>query len=286
MQAALTPPKSLLRPVGRAIKDFDMIREGDRILVGVSGGKDSLSLLHLLLHLQRHAPVRFEVAALTVDPQVEGFEPARLKPYMAALGVDYYFRSQPIMEQAQEHMDNDSFCAYCSRMKRGIMYATLRQHGYNVLALAQHLDDLAESFLMSAFHGGQLRTMKACYTNDAGDVRIIRPLVYARERQTAAFAHDAGLPVVPDSCPACFDMPTQREHMKSLLTGEEAHNKQLFKSLVATLRPLMHADYVGYQKGGQQKRDQQAAPAAKGRPPGAATDAVADKPEQAVSPSP
>jgi tRNA 2-thiocytidine biosynthesis protein TtcA len=281
MQAALTPPKSLLRPVGRAIKDFDMIREGDRILVGISGGKDSLSLLHLLLHLQRHAPVRFEVAALTVDPQVEGFEPARLKPYMAALGVDYFFRSQPIMEQAQEHMNNDSFCAYCSRMKRGIMYATLRQHGYNVLALAQHLDDLAESFLMSAFHGGQLRTMKACYTNDAGDVRIIRPLVYARERQTAAFARDAGLPVVPDSCPACFDMPTQREHMKALLMGEEAHNKQLFKSLLATLRPLMHADYVGYQKGGQQ-----AAPAAKGRPPGATTDAAADKPEQAVSPSP
>jgi tRNA 2-thiocytidine biosynthesis protein TtcA len=280
MRTALTPPKSLLRPVGRAIKDFDMIREGDRILVGVSGGKDSLSLLHLLLHLQRHAPVRFEVGALTVDPQVEGFEPAHLKPYMAALGVDYYFQSQPIMEQAQEHMDNDSFCAYCSRMKRGIMYATLRQHRYNVLALAQHLDDLAESFLMSAFHGGQLRTMKACYTNDAGDVRIIRPLVYARERQTAAFAREAGLPVVPDSCPACFDMPTQREHMKALLAGEEAHNKQLFKSLLATLRPLMHADYVGYQKVGQQ-----AAPDAKVQPPGATTEAAAGKPEQAVAPS-
>jgi tRNA 2-thiocytidine biosynthesis protein TtcA len=154
------------------------------------------------------------------------------------------------MEQAQAHMDNDSFCAYCSRMKRGIMYNTLRQQGYNVLALAQHLDDLAESFLMSAFHGGQLRTMKACYTNDAGDVRIIRPLVYVRERQTAAFADDAGLPVVPDSCPACFDMPTQREHMKQLLSTEEAQNKQLFKSLLTTLKPLMREDFAGYQKAG------------------------------------
>jgi tRNA 2-thiocytidine biosynthesis protein TtcA len=243
MNKAATPPKSLLRPLGRAIADFDMIRDGDSILIGVSGGKDSLTLLNLLRHLQRYAPVKFELAALTVDPQVEGFDPSVLKPYMAALGVPYFYETQPIMEQARANMDNDSFCAYCSRMKRGIMYSTARQHGYNVLALAQHLDDLAESFLMSAFHGGQLRTMKACYENDAGDVRIIRPLVYVRERQTAAYAEEAKLPVVPDSCPACFDMPTQRQHMKELLAGEEAHNKQLFKTLLSTLKPLMTEDF-------------------------------------------
>ena len=220
-----------------------MIREGDRIMVGVSGGKDSLTLLQLLCHLQSYAPVKFELAALTVDPQVEGFNPSTLKPYMAELGVPYFYESQPIMEQAKENMDNDSFCAYCSRMKRGIMYTAVRREGFNVLALAQHLDDLAESFLMSAFHGGQLRTMKACYDNDAGDVRVIRPLVYVRERQTAAFAKAANLPVVPDSCPACFDMPTQRQHMKELLTSEEGQNKQLFKSLLTTLKPLMAANY-------------------------------------------
>ncbi len=243
METFATPPKALLRPVGRAIADFDMIRDGDRVMVAVSGGKDSLSLLHILHHLQRRAPIRFELAALTVDPQVEGFEPETLKPYMAALGVDYFFESQPIMAQAKTHMSGDSFCAYCSRMKRGIMYTTLRREGYNVLALAQHLDDLAESFLMSAFHGGQLRTMKACYDNDAGDVRIIRPLAYARERQTAAFAEQSGLPVVPDSCPACFDMPTQRQHMKMLLAAEEAQNPGLFKSLLSTLRPMLRSDF-------------------------------------------
>jgi tRNA(Ile)-lysidine synthase TilS/MesJ len=243
MTDAPKPPKSLLRAVGQAIVDFDMIREGDRILLGVSGGKDSLTLLHILRHLQRYAPVKFEIGALTVDPQVEGFDPSVLKPYMAELGMPYFYVSQPIMEQAKENMDNDSFCAYCSRMKRGIMYTTLREHGYNVLALAQHLDDLAESFLLSAFHGGQLRTMKACYTNDAGDVRIIRPLVYARERQTAAFAEEAKLPVVPDSCPACFQMPTQRQHMKELLAGEEHANKNLFKNLLSTLKPLMRAGF-------------------------------------------
>lgn len=235
----LKPPKAIMRQVGRAIADFDMIRHGDRIMLGLSGGKDSLSLLHILHHLQAYAPVRFELAALTVDPMIAGFHPAQLKPYLAALGIPYFFESQAIEEQAKEHMLNDSFCSFCSRIKRGIMYTTLRREGYNVLALAQHLDDLAESFLMSAFHGGQLRTMKAHYSNKDGDVRIIRPLVYVRERQTRDFAREAQLPVVPDSCPACFGMPTQRQHMKTLLSEEESHNKYLFKSLLQAMRPLI-----------------------------------------------
>lgn len=233
------PPKSLLRQVGRALVDYQMISDGDRLLLGVSGGKDSLSLLHVLHHFQRHAPVRFELGALTVDPLIEGFEPASLKPYMADLGVEYFFRSQAIMEEAKENMQGDSFCAYCARMKRGIMYTTARQQGYNVLVLAQHLDDLAESFLMSAFHGGRLQTMKANYCINAGDLRVIRPLVYVRERQLRAFAADAALPVVPDSCPACFQAPTQREHMKQLLAAEEKNNRQLFKSLLHAMRPLL-----------------------------------------------
>ena len=235
----LKPPKSLLRKVGRAIADYGMIRDGDRILLGVSGGKDSLSLLQILRHLQTYAPVRFEIGVITVDPEVEGFDPASLQEYYARQGLAYFYRSQPIMEEAKQRMQGDSFCAYCSRMKRGIMYTTCRREGYSVLALAQHLDDLAESFLMSAFHGGQLRTMKAHYRNDDGDVRVIRPLVYCRETQTGAFARNAGLPVVPDSCPACFSAPTQREHMKQLLAREERANPHLFANLLHAMRPLM-----------------------------------------------
>jgi len=233
------PPKSLLRKVGRAIADYDLIREGDRILLGVSGGKDSLSLLQILAHLRTYAPVKFELGILTVDPEVEGFDPSSLTDYYDRLGLPWHYARQPIMEEAKERMSGDSFCAYCARMKRGIMYSTCREHDYNVLALAQHLDDLAESFLMSAFHGGQLRTMKAHYLNDAGDIRIIRPLVYVRERQTREFALQAGLPIIPDSCPACFTMPTQREHMKQLLAREEKTNKNLFSSLLKAMRPLM-----------------------------------------------
>ena len=239
MSAAIIPPKALMRPIGRAIVDFDMIREGDRVLLGVSGGKDSLSLLHILKHLSSYAPVKFELAALTIDPEVEGFDPSGLKQYMAELGVPYFYEEYPIEEQAQKSMKKDSFCSFCSRMKRGMMYSTARREGYNVLALAQHLDDLAESFMMSAFHQGQLRTMKAHYLNDDGDIRIIRPLVYVRERQTADFAREARLPIIPDSCPACFSMPTQREHMKDLLHAEERQTKNLYKNLLSAMRPLM-----------------------------------------------
>ena len=238
-QAVAKPPKSLLRQVGRAIADYRMIRDGDRILLGVSGGKDSLSLLHILRHLRTYAPVRFDLAVLTVDPQVPGFDPEPLKGYYDALAVPWFYERQPILEQAKGHMDGDSFCAYCARMKRGIMYRMCRAEGYGVLALAQHLDDLAGSLLLSLFHGGQLRTMKAHYRNDEGDVRIIRPLAYCRERQTAAYAAAAGLPVVPDSCPACFSAPTRREHVKALLAREEALHPNLFANVLHAIRPLL-----------------------------------------------
>jgi tRNA 2-thiocytidine biosynthesis protein TtcA len=233
------PPKSLMRPIGRAISDFNMIRPGDRILLGVSGGKDSMSLLHILLHLRKYSPVAFELGAITVDPQVEGFDPGPLRPYFESLSVPYFYEQQPLMERATRHMKKDSYCSWCARMKRGVMYATARRERYNVLALAQHLDDLAESFLMSAFHAGQLRTMKAHYRIDAGDLRVIRPLVYVRERQTSAYAHAMDLPIITDNCPACFRMPTQRLHTKQLLASEEAANKLLFKRILSTIKPLM-----------------------------------------------
>ena len=239
MQSYHKPPKSLMRKIGRAIVDYAMIQEGDRILLGVSGGKDSLSLLHILGHLQCYAPVSFELGVITVDPQVEGFDPTPLMAYYETLGIAWFYERQPIMQEATRRMQGDSFCAYCARMKRGIMYSTCRREGYNVLALAQHLDDLAESLLMSIFHAGQLRTMKARYMNDQGDIRIIRPLVYCRETQTGAFAQSAGLPVVPDSCPACFSAPTQRAYMKQLLAREERQNKHLFANILHAMRPLM-----------------------------------------------
>jgi len=239
MAKFIKPSRTLSTLVGRAIGDFSMIRDGDRILLGLSGGKDSLSLLHILHYFQQRAPVRFELAAVTVDPMAGDFDPSPMIPYLAELGVEYHYMREPIMDMAKAHMGKNSYCAFCSRIKRGVIYNTGRNNDCNVIALAQHLDDLAESFLMSAFHGGKLKTMKAHYLNDDGDLRIIRPLVYVRERLTRDFALYNQLPVIPDSCPACFSMPTQRQHMKELLQKEEAENRLLFKSLLTTLKPLM-----------------------------------------------
>ncbi|MFA5083434.1 MAG: ATP-binding protein [Hydrogenophilaceae bacterium] len=237
--AAVKPSRSLATAAGRAIGDYRMIKDGDRILLGLSGGKDSLSLLHVLLDLKQRAPVKFELAACTVDPQSPEFDPSRLKPYLAELGVPYFYESQPIVEQAEEHMKGSSFCAYCSRMRRGILYRVARENGCNVLALAQHLDDLAETFLMSAFFGGKLRTMQAHYLIESGDLRVIRPLIYARERQTRDFAAHAGLPVISENCPACFSMPMQRQQMKLLLAEQERQHDNLFSNLLTAMRPLL-----------------------------------------------
>jgi len=235
----IKPPRSILAATGRAIADYAMIRSGDRVLLGLSGGKDSLSLLHVLLHLKAKSPVRFELAAATVDPQSPDFHPQPLKAYLATLGVPYFYESYPIVKQAQTSMAGDSFCAFCARLRRGMLYKAARREGYNVLALAQHLDDLAETFLMSAFFGGKLRTMQAHYVNDDGDLRIVRPLIYVRERQTAAFAKAAGLPVIMENCPACFAVPAQRRNMKQTLATLEGAHPRLFNHLRSALKPLL-----------------------------------------------
>ena len=216
-----------------------MLHHGDRVLLGLSGGKDSLSLLHILRHVQRRAPIDFDLAAVTVDPMVPGFDPGPMSDYLASLGVRHYRVREDIVGLAADHMRGDSYCSFCSRLKRGLIYSLARDKGFNVLALGQHLDDLAESFLMSAFHGGKLNTMKAHYLNDASDVRIIRPLVDVRESALADFAGRHDLPVIADNCPACFAKPTQREHAKALLAAEESGNGQLFHSLKSAMAPLV-----------------------------------------------
>ena len=141
-KSTIKPAKKLLRPVGRAIADYQMIQHDDHLLLGLSGGKDSLTLLHLLHHLQSYAPVRFKLAVATVDPCIEGFDPSPLKEYLVQLGIDYFYQKQQIAEQASENMSGDSFCSYCSRMRRGILYSVARKNNCNKLVLAQHLDDL------------------------------------------------------------------------------------------------------------------------------------------------
>ncbi|KAJ8524525.1 hypothetical protein ON010_g16592 [Phytophthora cinnamomi] len=268
-----TPPKKLLRWVGQAMMQWDMIQEGDRLLLGVSGGKDSLSLLHVLLRFQKRAPVRFELACATVDPQTPSFDPSPLKEYMRALGVPYYYLSENIIERATCEMNGDSLCSYCSRMKRGVLYTCCRKYGFNKLVLAQHLDDLAESFFMSAMHNGQLRTMKAKYWNDQRDVEVLRPLAYVREIELKKFAYDSRLPVINENCPACFEEPKERHRVKKMLAQEESLYPDMYNSLRRALLPLMDdASYAPLEavraRVEQAKQERKRAPSSKGKSQG------------------
>ncbi|CEM01505.1 unnamed protein product [Vitrella brassicaformis CCMP3155] len=263
--SALKVSAALRRRVGSAIRDFDMIRDGDRLLVGLSGGKDSLTMLHILMECQRRAPIRFEIAAATVDPQTPEYNPRSLIPYLKSLGVPYHLLSFPIIELARTHMSAKrvSICAFCARLKRGLLYSCMKQHGYSVLCLGQHLDDVAESFVMSAFNNGTLNTMKAHYTtqSDGAPLRVCRPLVYARESATAEFAAANKLPVITDNCPACFAAPKERHRIKVLLSQQEYELPNLFNSLMQALKPLMSVSTVTNKATHQpQARDTAAAP--------------------------
>ncbi|EKX39424.1 hypothetical protein GUITHDRAFT_158402 [Guillardia theta CCMP2712] len=234
--------KKLMSSVGKAIQDFGMIKDGDRVLVGLSGGKDSLSLLHILLALKRKAPIKFDVAACTVDPQTPEYDPSTLKTYLQELNVAYFYESHGIIQQASCSLQKNSICSFCSRMKRGVLYSVCEREGFNVLALGQHLDDQAESFLMSAFHNGQLRTMKANYLAREHAVRIIRPLTYVREQVTREFAMAKKLPVINENCPGCFEAPQERARIKMVLAAQEQIFPDLYGKLGKALLPLMAAE--------------------------------------------
>ena len=233
------PSPKLLRMVNQAIQDFDMIQPGDRILLGLSGGKDSLAMLHILMcMMSRYPPGTFTLACATVDPGTEAFNPRPLIPYVESLGIEYHYLEEEIMAMADAHMTGDSICAFCARMKRGALYTCCRKYGYNKLVLAQHLDDCVESFLMSTMYNGTMRTMKASYLIDEGDITVIRPAIYLREKALRDFSYEAGLPVINENCPACFEAPKERQNIKKLLSREESSFPSLYSCMRNALMPL------------------------------------------------
>mmetsp|Transcript_16178 Transcript_16178/g.24424 ORF Transcript_16178/g.24424 Transcript_16178/m.24424 type:complete len:1204 (-) Transcript_16178:222-3833(-) len=242
----LKPPPKIMRMITQAMIQWEMVKEGDRLLLGLSGGKDSLSLLHCLLEFQRKLPINFEIEVCTIDPMTPSFDPSPLIPYVEELGLKYHYIRDDIVERANKSGRDgsvvSSLCAFCARMKRGNLYACARKNKCNKLVLAQHLDDCAESFLMSVMHNGFLRTMKAHYKINAGDISVIRPMVYCRESLMTEFAKAAHLPVINENCPACFEEPKERARVKKLLSREETLYPNFYDNIRRSLLPLMHED--------------------------------------------
>jgi tRNA(Ile)-lysidine synthase TilS/MesJ len=240
------PPAKMMRCITKAVFEWNMIEDGDRLLLGLSGGKDSLSLLHCLLEFKKKFPIKFDIEVCTIDPLTPSFDPSPLIPYVESLGLKYHYIRDDIVDRASKSGKGgkvvSSLCAYCARMKRGNLYTCARRNNCNKLVLAQHLDDLAESFLMSTFHNGFLRTMKAHYRINEGDLSVIRPMVYCRESLMTEFAKVASLPVINENCPACFEEPKERARVKKLLSREETLYPDLLDNIRRALIPLMHDD--------------------------------------------
>ena len=228
--------RRLRHQVGKAVGDFGMIQEGDRVAVGLSGGKDSYCLLMLLGELQRRAPVRFELMALTVDAGYTEFNSSAISRFCADNGFSHQVLTTNHYDIIQEKLrPGSSFCALCARLKRGSLYGAVREMGYNKLALGHHRDDFIETLLLNQFFVGSLKAMSACMRADCGDITVIRPLVYVAESDTIMLAAEAGLPVVSCACPVAGSPDLQRQRMKELLATLETDIPHIKNSMLHAL---------------------------------------------------
>ncbi len=228
--------KNILRKAGQAVANYAMIREGERILVALSGGKDSWTLLHVLERLRRKAPVRFEVDAVTVHPGFPGFRTAPVEDYCREHGYRHWVEPSQIYEIVeQKRLPGTSYCAFCARLRRGVLYGIAQRGGYTRIALGHHADDLIETLLLSQFFTGEIKSMPPVLTAEDGVNVVIRPLCTVFEEDIRAFAGQRGFPVVCCGCPVCGAPDLQRRKVKALLTRLEGEHPGIKASMLASL---------------------------------------------------
>ena len=234
--------KRLLRVFGRTNGEFKLIKEGDKILVGLSGGKDSLTLVHLLKNMQMHAPFDFEFLACTVKYGMEDEDYTQLENHCKEYGIPHIVYDTNIYKISQDTIrEGSSFCSYFSRMRRGALYSYAQENGFNKIALGHHFDDAVESFFMNMFYNGSLRSMPPIYRAERGFL-VIRPLIEARESMLRAFADDNNFATIGDeSCPAMrksVKLPYARANTKEWLSQMESRDPELFKRIKASFKHI------------------------------------------------
>ena len=213
--------KRLRRDTGRAIEDFNMIEEGDKIMVCISGGKDSLTMLDILMSLQRHAPINFELVAVNLDQKQPDFPEHVLPEYFTSLGVDYKILEEDTYSLVKEMVPSGKTdCGWCSRFRRGILYKYAKQNGFTKIALGHHRDDMLGTLFLNLFYGGKMKTMPAKLLSDDKENIVIRPLAYCKEKDIERYAMLAKMPIIP--CNLCGSQDNlQRQVIKEMLQGWE-----------------------------------------------------------------
>ncbi|MEQ8207585.1 MAG: tRNA 2-thiocytidine(32) synthetase TtcA [Woeseia sp.] len=235
--------KRLRRKAGEAIADYGMIAEGDKIMVCLSGGKDSYTMLDLLLGLQRSAPVNFSLVAVNLDQKQPGFPEHVLPEYLDKLGVEYRIVEKDTYRIVKDRIpEGKTMCSLCSRLRRGTLYGTAQEIGATKIALGHHMDDLVETMFLNMFHGSRLKTMPPKLISDDKKNIVIRPLVYCRERDIARFAKERQYPIIP--CTLCGSQPNlERVQIKKMLREWERESPNrvvsIFKSMQRVTRSHM-----------------------------------------------
>jgi len=249
--------KRLRREAGRAIEDFNMIDDGDKVMVCLSGGKDSFAMLDILMNLQKSAPIHFEIIAVNLDQKQPGFPEHVLPEYLANIGVPFHIIERDTYSVVKELIpEGKTTCSLCSRLRRGTLYGFAEEIGANKIALGHHRDDILETFFLNMFYGGKLKSMPPKLLSDDGKNMVIRPLAYAREKDIAAYAELREFPIIP--CNLCGSQDgLQRQVVKEMLQDWDKHHPGRIEIMFRSLRNVVPShladtelfDFKGLQRG-------------------------------------
>ena len=231
--------KLLKRETGKAIADFNMISEGDKVMCCLSGGKDSFAMLDILLTLQRNAPINFDIIAVNLDQKQPGFPEHILPDYLKSMGVEYYIIEKDTYSIVKDKIpEGKTTCGLCSRLRRGILYNFAVEHGVTKIALGHHRDDILETLFLNMFYGGKLKSMPPKLQSDDGRNVVIRPLAYCREKDIARYAELKAYPVIP--CNLCGSQENmQRKKIKAMFQEWDKLHPGRLESMFSAIQNIV-----------------------------------------------
>ncbi|MFZ5842594.1 MAG: tRNA 2-thiocytidine(32) synthetase TtcA [Pseudomonadota bacterium] len=236
--------KRLRREVGQAIADFNMIEDGDKVMVCLSGGKDSYTLLDILRSLQQAAPIRFEILAVNLDQKQPGFPEEVLPNYLTSIGVPFHIIEEDTYSVVKRLIpEGKTTCSLCSRLRRGVLYNFAAQHGVTKIALGHHRDDILETFFLNFFYGGKLKSMPPKLVSDDGRNVVIRPLAYSREKDIARYALHKQFPIIP--CNLCGSQENlQRKAVKMMMQDWDRKHPGRIETMFRALQNVVPSHLV------------------------------------------